>query len=213
MDFIDFIKYIPKIEKENLLSTIAHAKMAPLERISSLKEFNYENKNPKKAAVLMLLYPKKGITHIALIERNAYKGVHSAQISFPGGKVEHNDIDLSQTALRETFEEIGVAPKKVNLIKSFSEIYIPPSNFLVYPFLGISYEELQFTPDKKEVKKVIELSLITLLDDSNLKDIKINTSYATDVLVPAFVISEFVIWGATAMMLNELKEHIKKVVF
>ena len=134
MLFTDFIKYIPKIEKEKLLSTDAHAKMAPLERISFLKEANYIDKNPKKAAVLMLFYPKKGITHLALIVRNSYPGVHSSQIGFPGGKVEESDFNLEYTALRETHEEVGVHPEKVKIIKPFSEIYIPPSNFLVYPF-------------------------------------------------------------------------------
>ena len=54
MLFLDFVKYIPKIEKEKLLAADAHAKMAPLERISFLKEMNYEHKKPRKAAVLMV---------------------------------------------------------------------------------------------------------------------------------------------------------------
>ena len=102
MLFNDFIKYIPKIEKETLLSTDAHAKMAPLERISYLKEENYMDNNPRKAAVLMLFYPKNKVTHLALIVRNSYPGVHSSQIGFPGGKVEEFDADLEETALRET---------------------------------------------------------------------------------------------------------------
>ena len=94
MLFNDFIKYIPKIEKETLLSTDVHAKMAPLERISYLNEENYMDKNPRKAAVLMLFYPKNSVTHLALIVRNSYPGVHSSQIGFPGGKVEEYDADL-----------------------------------------------------------------------------------------------------------------------
>ena len=124
MLFNDFIKYIPKIEKETLLSTDAHAKMAPLERISYLKEENYINKNPRKAAVLMLFYPKNEVTHLALIVRNSYPGVHSSQIGFPGGKVEEYDADLEKTALRETHEEVGIHPEKIQIIKPFSEIYI-----------------------------------------------------------------------------------------
>ena len=93
MLFNDFIKYIPKIEKETLLSTDAHAKMAPLERISYLNEENYMDKNQRKAAVLMLFYPKNSVTHLALIVRNSYPGVHSSQIGFPGGKVEEYDAD------------------------------------------------------------------------------------------------------------------------
>ncbi len=66
MDFQDFLKYLPKIEKEKLLSVEAHIKMAPLERISSLNSQEYLDKNPKKAAVMMLLYPRNASRHIWL---------------------------------------------------------------------------------------------------------------------------------------------------
>lgn len=209
MLFTDFIKYIPKIEKETLLSTDAHAKMAPLERISYLKEENYMDKNPRKAAVLMLFYPKNEVTHLALIVRNTYPGVHSSQIGFPGGKVEEYDVNLEETALRETHEEVGVPPHKVKIIKSFSEIYIPPSNFLVAPFMGISSEELTFIPDLDEVKRVLEFSIVDFLDDKSITKVKMSTSYATDIEVPAFMVDKYVVWGATAMMMSELKETIK----
>ena len=209
MLFTDFIKYIPKIEKEKLLSTDAHAKMAPLERISFLKEANYIDKNPKKAAVLMLFYPKNGITHLALIVRNSYPGVHSSQIGFPGGKVEESDFNLEHTALRETHEEVGVHPEKVKIIKPFSEIYIPPSNFLVYPFMGISHEELNFIPDLDEVKRVLEFPISLFLDDATIAKVKMSTSYATDIEVTAFMVDKYVVWGATAMMMSELNENIK----
>ena len=212
MLFSEFIKFVPKIEKEKLLSTDAHAKMAPLERISFLKEANYIGKNPRKAAVLMLFYPKNGITHLALIVRNTYPGVHSSQIGFPGGKVELEDLDLQHTALRETHEEVGVHPEKVTIIKPFSEIYIPPSNFLVYPFMGISEEELQFIPDLDEVKRVLEFPLSLFLDDNTISKVKMTTSYATDIEVPAFMVEKYVVWGATAMMMSELKENIKNAI-
>lgn len=211
MLFNDFIKYIPKIEKETLLSTDAHAKMAPLERISYLKEESYLDKNPRKAAVLMLFYPKNSVTHLALIVRNSYPGVHSSQIGFPGGKVEEYDADLEETALRETHEEVGIHPDKIQIIKPFSEIYIPPSNFLVAPFMGISNEELTFIPDLDEVKRVLEFSIADFLDEKSITKVKMSTSYATDIEVPAFIVDKYVVWGATAMMMSELKENIKCV--
>ena len=116
MLFDEFVKYLPKITKEKLLSSDAHAKMAPLERISFLKEMTYLDKEHKKAAVLMLFYPKKGITHLALIVRNDYPGVHSSQIGFPGGKVELSDANHEETALRETHEEVGISPEKIKII-------------------------------------------------------------------------------------------------
>lgn len=211
MLFNDFVKYIPKIEKETLLSTDAHAKMAPLERISFLKEENYLDKNPRRAAVLMLFYPKNKITHLALIVRNSYPGVHSSQIGFPGGKVEEEDANLEETALRETHEEIGIHPNKIQIIKPFSEIYIPPSNFLVAPFMGISKEELTFVPDLDEVKRVLEFSIADFLDENTITKVTMSTSYATDIEVPAFMVDKYVVWGATAMMMSELKETIKAV--
>lgn len=186
--------------------------MAPLERISFLKEINYLDKNPKKAAVLMLFYPKEGYTHLALIVRNTYPGVHSSQIGFPGGKVEITDINLQHTALRETHEEIGIPPEKITIVKPFSEIYIPPSNFLVYPYMGISNEELQFIPDLDEVKRVLEFPLSLFLDDATISKVKMTTSYATDIEVPAFMVDKYVVWGATAMMMSELKENIKNAI-
>lgn len=211
MLFLDFIKYLPKIEKEKLLAADAHAKMAPLERISFLKEMNYADKNPRKAAVLMLFYPKMGVTHLALIVRNTYPGVHSSQIGFPGGKVEIEDKDLSETALRETHEEVGIAPEKIQVIKPFSTIYIPPSNFLVSPFMGISHQELQFTPDLVEVKRVLELPLAVFLDEKTITNVTMTTSYATDIEVPAFMVDKYIVWGATAMMMSELKEALVNV--
>lgn len=210
MLFTDFIKYLPKIEKEKLLATDAHIKMAPLERISYVNNDNLGNLIPRRAAVLMLFYPKNKMTHLVLIVRNTYPGVHSSQIGFPGGKVEEFDIDLKATALRETHEEIGISAEKVQIIKSFTEIYIPPSNFLVAPFMGVSQDELAFVPDLEEVKKVLEFSITDFLDDRSIAQVKMSTSYATDIEVPAFMVDNYVVWGATAMMMSELKEVIKK---
>lgn len=209
MLFHEFVKYVPKIEKEKLLATDAHAKMAPLERISYLKKEHYQDKNPKQAAVLMLLYPKNNVTHLALIVRNDYPGVHASQIGFPGGKVEEEDFDLAATALRETHEEVGISPDKVAIIKPFSKIYIPPSNFLVAPFMGISDQELIFVPDLNEVKRVLEFPLHALLDEKSITQTKMTTSYASAIEVPAFMVEKYVVWGATAMMMSELKEAIK----
>ena len=146
-----------------------------------------------------------------LIQRNSYKGVHSSQIGFPGGKVEDFDSSLEDTALRETFEEIGIEREKINVVRAFTEIYIPPSNFKVYPFLGYSTEELIFIPSDREVFGLIELPLSVLLNDKNLVSKTLSTSYMEEVDVPAFKFEENYIWGATSQMLNELKEVIKRV--
>lgn len=210
MLFTEFIEYLPKILKQELPAITAHAKMAPLERLPTLDPEYYKNSNPKMSAVMMLFYPKHEIAHLILIKRNAYPGVHSSQISFPGGKAEPEDIDLAATAVRETFEEIGVLPNAIDVIMPFSEIYIPPSNFLVAPFLGITHTEPVFIPNPDEVDALIHLPLDLFLDDSIVINTEIQTSYSQMVSVPAFKVDDHIVWGATAMILSELKETIKR---
>lgn len=213
MDFHSFLKYVPKIAKESLPAADAHAKMAPMERLELLNNFSYEGLSPKKAAVMMLFYPKENQTHLVLIVRNSYPGVHSSQIAFPGGKVESYDATMADTALRETEEEIGIHKSTIEIIKEFTEIYIPPSNFLVAPFLGISISEPSFVLQPDEVAAIIELPLTVFLDDKNVVTRKLTTSYAASIDVPAFLVKEHVVWGATAMMMSELKETLKKVLY
>lgn len=211
MNFQDFLEYVPKLMEVTLPASEAHFKMAPLERIESLKNLNLETKNPKTAAVMMLFYPKNGRTHLVLIVRNSYQGVHSAQIAFPGGKYEPRDQIFENTALRETHEEIGIPPDSIEIKKAFTRLYIQPSNFMVYPFLGICKEEIVFTLNVTEVSDIIELPLSVFLADDIIASVNISTSYAENSTVPAFKIKEHIVWGATAMMLSELKEVLKKV--
>lgn len=212
MDFQEFLRYVPKLIEARLPAFDAHIKMAPLERIESLKRNQSGDENPRIAAVMMLFYPKNDKTHLVLILRNSYKGVHSAQIAFPGGKFEQQDENYETTALRETHEEVGIQPDKIEIIKTFTELYIPPSNFMVHPFLGICKEQITFSPDPSEVADIIELPLSVFLSDAIIVDTKLTTSYANNISVPAFEIEKHMVWGATAMMLSELKEVLKSVI-
>ena len=209
MLFSEFTKYIPKILTQPLPAVAAHIKMAPAERLAALNSGYYSSTNPRHSAVMMLFYPKDGHATLMLIKRNTYPGVHSAQISFPGGKAEDTDADLQQTALRETWEEIGIAPDAIKVVMPFTEIYIPPSNFLVAPFLGFAVHEPVFNPNPAEVDALIELPLDVFLDDSIVVNASMKTSYAKSSIVPAFKVQEHIVWGATAMIMSELKETIK----
>ncbi|MBE8723783.1 NUDIX hydrolase [Flavobacterium hungaricum] len=211
MNFQDFLKYVPDIIPAALPAISSHLKMAPKERIEGLKNLDTAALNARMAGVMMLFYPKEEQTHLVLIVRNSYEGVHSAQIAFPGGKFENEDFNLENTALRETQEEIGIDREKIEVIRHFTPMYIPPSNFLVHPFLGIAKEELAFYPDIREVASIIELPLSVFLNDEIIIEARLSTSYGANILVPAFNIQNHIVWGATAMILSELRDVLKLV--
>jgi 8-oxo-dGTP pyrophosphatase MutT (NUDIX family) len=212
MDFKTLLKIIPNIVEQDLFGSISHDKLSPPERKAIMENLILPDHNPRKAAVLMLLYPKENdLMHLVLIIRNTYAGVHSSQIAFPGGKVETFDASYEATALRETYEEIGIHPDVVNVIKAFTKVYVPPSNFMIYPFLGYTDHELSFTPDPREVTGIIEVPVAHLLDDKNITLQNMSTSYMQDIDVPVFNIEGKIIWGATAMILSELKDVLNKL--
>lgn len=209
MLFSEFTNYLPKIVAQQLPAINAHVIMAPAERRPTLEPDYYQKYNPRQSAVMMLFYPRNGQATLVLTQRHSYAGVHSAQISFPGGKAELTDKDLAYTALRETEEEVGIPMGDIHVVMPFTNIYIPPSNFLVSPFLGVLNDEPGFIPSPAEVAKIIELPLSTLLDDATIVNVPIQTSYAVEISVPAFNVEGNIVWGATAMILSELKETIK----
>ncbi|MBB1150193.1 MULTISPECIES: CoA pyrophosphatase [unclassified Myroides] len=209
MTFDSFLHKIEQIKGAKPVGIDAHRKMIPQERIPYLYAEDFSERNPKESAVMMLLYPKEQETYVLLIERATYKGIHSGQVGFPGGKYELNDQNLQHTALRETHEEVGIVEQDIQIIQPFTKIYIPPSNFYVQPYLGIAQKELLFVPDAFEVASIIELPLHVLLHEHIVKEVEMKTSYASWTHVPAFIYNNYTIWGATAMMLSELKETLK----
>ena len=212
MNFDDFLKSISKIENIPLPAEASQFKMVPPFRQELLRRQKEAIKNAKKAGVLALFYPnvnKK--TTLVLILRNTYNGVHSAQIGFPGGKLEDQDKSLQDAAVRETFEEVGVPIHNINVVKQLSEVYIPPSNFYVQPFIGISQNTPSFIKQEDEVEAIIEVELQHFLDDKCVITKMVSTSYSIDVEVPAFKLNGHVVWGATAMMLSEIKDILKQM--
>ncbi len=186
--------------------------MAPEVRIREWKEGKIIKKNPRKAAVMALFYPGlDNRTQLLCILRKTYEGVHSNQVAFPGGKAEKEDGNLKITALRETYEEVGVNPKDVEVVRTISEVYIPPSNFEVQPFIGLYRNPKPFKLQESEVARILEIPLVDFLEDINLTTKKLSTSYAQEINVPAFKLNDYIIWGATAMMLSEIKDLLKQV--
>ena len=208
MNFNDFKNLTSTLTTRPLGGLETQFKLAPKIRIPYSEE-DIKAKDPKKAAVLALFYPNgNNKTQFLLTKRASYKGTHSAQISFPGGKLDLTDQSLQHTALRETWEEVGVHMEQIAIFKEMTNVYIPPSNFLVTPFLGITSIQPKFITNY-EVEAVIEVSLTDLLNENSFSYTTLSTSYAKEMEVPCFKLNDYIVWGATAMMLNELKELIK----
>lgn len=212
MDFNIFLKSVSKVKNLELPGEASQIKMSPPYRLELMERNRMLMKTAKQAAVLALFYPNNhNETHLILILRKTYKGVHSAQVGFPGGKLEEEDSDLQMTALRETSEEVGVAKHTVTVLKQMTPMYIPPSNFTVHPFFGITQNTPDFIKQDEEVEDLIEVSLSHFLDESTVMTTSVATSYEVNVVVPAFKLNDHVVWGATAMMLSEVKDLLKKV--
>ena len=208
MDFNKFKSKIEQFKITELGGLEAQFKMAPELRLKYDSD-KIKASNPRKAAVLALFYSNEdNKTCFLLTQRASYKGTHSAQISFPGGKIDKTDVNLEKTALRETFEEVGIVESTVNVIRELTDVYIPPSNFLATPFIGFADKRPDFDLNY-EVDQIIEVLVSDLLNDKNKTSVNMNTSYMTDVKVPCFKLNDYVVWGATAMMLSEIKELLK----
>ena len=206
MRFKAFEKTILEINKLRLPGIETQLTMAPPFREQLLERFKEERKSAKLAAVLSLFYPSsEGETLLVLILRKSYNGVHSAQVGFPGGKPEPEDESLEATALRETWEEIGISSDKITVLRELTSIYIPPSNFLVSPFLSISRKPLTFRLQPTEVDAVLEVSLSDFMNDNLEVVSEIIAADGTAYEVPAFKLNDRIVWGATAMMLIEIK--------
>jgi len=187
----------------------AHAAMAHFNRTY----YPDAPEDAKIACVLLLLYPKNNQTHFVLIQRMSTNknDRHSGQISFPGGKLDPTDLTLLDGALREAEEEVGINRKDVKNLGSLSDLYIDVSNFQVFPFIGALDYTPKFVPQPTEVQSIIEVPLSLLQDPATLQttDIKFGNGM-TIKNAPYFNIHGHVVWGATAMMLNEFLEVLKK---
>lgn len=154
---------------------------------------------------MICCYPKlDNLFYFPLIHRTEYPGVHSGQISLPGGKMESQDRNLWHTATRELNEELGVRTQDLKQIRQLSSLYIPPSNFWVTPYLGFLDTPTSFIPEKREVADVIEVSL-DALTALILEKRKLETSYLKRQKIPGYALENHYVWGATAMILTELK--------
>lgn len=204
------ISVLEEFLKKELPGEKAQNKMAPDLREVRFANFKKNKKSYKQSGVLILLYEKFNDLHICFIKRPEYEGPHSGQVSFPGGKFERSDADLIQTALRETYEEIGVLSENIGVLGTLSTLKIPVSQMEVLPVVGYSEYPPLFRINSKEVKYLIEVKLSHLLDESNHKEMTLFFSEG-QLKAPYYAYKNEKIWGATAMMLSEFLEVYKRI--
>jgi 8-oxo-dGTP pyrophosphatase MutT (NUDIX family) len=185
----------------------AHLLLQPSNRI-------YYEKIPEKAqlsAVMLILHPVEEDLHIIAILRPQYDGIHGGQVAFPGGKKENKDASLQDTAIRETEEEIGFQIAKQHILGYLTDIYIPISNFRVRPFVTLINKLPELHTNPLEVENTIDISCNDLVAEKAVQFRKLETHRYGNLVVPCFVMDNQIIWGATAMILSELREILLKI--
>ncbi|MFZ6010924.1 MAG: NUDIX hydrolase [Bacteroidota bacterium] len=165
---------------------------------------------PRPGAVLILLYEDEGQIKFPLIKRPEYLGAHSGQVSFPGGKTEGNE-DAIETALREGEEEIGIDRNKLRLIGRLTDFFVIPSNFLVTPIVAASEGVPELQPDSREVERILSGRIDELIQQDAILNKEILAAGKYRMNAPHFEIEGEVVWGATAMILNELFHVIREL--
>jgi len=197
--------------KPNIIPKLQHRLTLPLPFANQAHEFvrripnDLSHRNPRICAVLLAIFPLENDFAIPFMLRPDDGHVHSGQISFPGGGIEESDKNLADTALRETQEEIGLTVSSSALIGTLSDIYIPPSNSLVTPYVAfLSKKPNQYKPDPKEVDKIPELKISDFLNPKNYAIHPVQLPDGTSIKFPAYNIGEYHVWGATARIMKEL---------
>jgi len=205
-EFLESLRY--RLEG-SLPAHSAHQKM--MSHRLPIDQLEDKIRQAKQSAVLILMYPHLEELYTVFIQRTSYKGVHSGQIAFPGGKYEESDQDLLQTALREAEEEVGVRSDSVETIGSISPLYVPPSNFLINPYVGYTSIRPTFVPEPSEVATILETPIRDLIGEHRLLDHQVEVQNGQRLNVKGFSVKEKIIWGATAMILKEFIELLEEL--
>jgi 8-oxo-dGTP pyrophosphatase MutT (NUDIX family) len=170
----------------------------------------------RDAAVMVLVFPAYDSQwRLVLTRRTEHLRGHSGQISFPGGRRDPHDTTYLNTALRETWEELGIVSHQINIIGQLSPIYIPPSNYNVYPSVGFLSAEPEFIPNPDEVAEAFTVPVSALLDHRYKREEYRDFPYGNGtvrVRVPYYELCGHKVWGATATILSEFENRLHLVV-
>lgn len=207
-DLISVAKHIQTEAEKKLPGIEAHRNMLPEGR-SMPDDYLTTISNYKQSAVFALLFEEARELFLLLTQRHQYEGMHSGQISFPGGKQDATDENLLATAYRETYEELGISSAQIQFITTLSPLYIPVSNFLVQPYIGYLASLPALLIDKREVESIIKFPLLQLNNPEIVKRTRLEASSGFLLTVPAYHFENKIVWGATAMILNEIATLIK----
>lgn len=197
----DFTAFMQEALSQDLPGARAHRKMLSPEMPDRIL---IPRDDARHSAVLVAIHAQNSFPTLIYTKRQEYPGVHSGQISFPGGKMEPSDTDLQHTALRESEEEIGLHPKNVRIIGKLSQLYIERSNHLVQPYVGIVTELNHLVPQQREVKKIIHAPIFEL-HQAPIHHFILQRN-RREFEMPYFDLQGEVLWGATAMMTSEFLE-------
>jgi len=192
-----------------LPSALAHDPLRAV-AVGSIKPKFKSEHPPKPGSVLILLYEADGEIKFPLIKRPDYAGTHGGQVSLPGGKTEPGE-DSIQTALRETHEEIGISGHDVEVLGRLSEFHVIPSNYMITPIVGTIRKIPDFIPDPFEVARILNGSVKELIKDDAVSITEILAAGQYRLKAPHFQIDGEIVWGATAMMLNEFRLILREI--
>lgn len=204
------IKNLIERLKLELPSALAHDPLRAIP-VGPLKPKFKTDHPPRLGSVLILLYEDEGEIKFPLIKRPDYPGAHGGQISLPGGKAEVGE-DSIQTALREAQEEIGITSHDVNVLGRLSEFHVIPSNFLITPVVASVPYKPHFVPDPYEVARVLTGRIADLIKDDAVIVTEILAAGQYRMQAPHFKIEDEIVWGATAMMLNEFRMILREII-
>ncbi len=201
-----FIKLLKQSLKDTLPGWETQQKFMP---IKGLPNISYRSNNSlRKGAVLACLYEDNNELMTILIERTQDTTPHSGQIAFPGGKYEEFDENQIQTAFREAEEEVGLNPNDLELLGQLSPIEIPVSGFTVLPVVAWHNGIPNLNGNPHEVESMIQTPLFPLIKSLRIQEIPVREHQVT---TPCFLTQKHIVWGATAMVLGELREIISQI--